>query len=64
VLLYKTQPNAEQGKLVTAFVEWAITDGQKYANELDYAVLAKTLVQKSQAALRTVTCGGKSCVQK
>jgi phosphate transport system substrate-binding protein len=45
VLLYKNQ-DAAQGKLVTAFIEWAITDGQKYANELDYAALAKNLVQK------------------
>lgn len=64
VLLYKNQQDVAQGKLVTAFVEWAITDGQKYANDLDYAVLAKKLVQKSQAALHTVTCGGKSCLQK
>jgi phosphate transport system substrate-binding protein len=64
VLLYKAQPDAAQGKLVTAFIEWAITDGQKYANELDYAVLAKNLVQKSQATLRTVMCGGKSCLAK
>jgi phosphate transport system substrate-binding protein len=64
VLLYKTQQDAEQGKLVTAFVNWAITDGQKYSPELDYATLAKSLVQKSQAALRTVTCGGKPCIQK
>jgi phosphate transport system substrate-binding protein len=64
VLLYKTQPDAEQGKLVTAFVQWAIADGQKYATDLDYAVLAKNLVQKSEAALRTVTCAGKPCLQK
>ena len=64
VLLYKDQSDVAQGKLVTAFVEWAITDGQKYANDLDYAVLAKNLVQKSQAALRTVKCGGKSCLQE
>jgi phosphate transport system substrate-binding protein len=64
VLLYKTQPDPEQGKLVTAFVQWAIADGQKYATDLDYAVLAKNLVQKSEAALRTVTCAGKLCLQK
>jgi phosphate transport system substrate-binding protein len=63
VLLYRNQQDIEQGKLVAAFVEWAITDGQKYATELDYAVLAKNLVQKSQAALRTVTCGRKPCQQ-
>ncbi len=64
ILLYKNQQDVDQGKLVADFVEWAITDGQKYANELDYAVLAKNLVQKSQAALHTVTCGGKPCLQK
>jgi phosphate transport system substrate-binding protein len=64
VLLYKNQQDANQGKLVVDFVEWAITDGQKYANELDYAVLAKNLVQKSQAALHSITCGGKPCLQK
>ncbi len=64
LLLYKNQQDAERGKLVTAFVHWAITDGQKYSNELDYAVLPRNLVQKSEAALRTVTCGGKSCLQK
>jgi phosphate transport system substrate-binding protein len=64
VLLYKNQRDVWQGKLVTAFIEWAITDGQKYANDLDYAALPKNLVQKAQAALRTVLCGGKPCVQQ
>ena len=64
VLLYKNPQDVEQGKLVTRFVEWTITDGQKYATELDYAVLAKNLVQKSQAALRTVMCNGKPCLQQ
>ena len=64
VLLYKNQSDVEQGKLVTAFVLWAINDGQKYATDLDYAVLAKNLVQKSEAALRTVACGEKSCLKK
>jgi phosphate transport system substrate-binding protein len=62
VLLYKTQPDADQGRLVTAFVQWAITDGQRYANELDYAVLSRNLAQKAEAALRTVTCGGRPCL--
>jgi phosphate transport system substrate-binding protein len=64
VLLYKTQPDADQGRLVTAFVLWAITDGQRYANDLDYAVLSHNMAQKAEAALRTVTCGGKPCLHK
>ena len=64
VLLYKNQTDVGRGNLVTAFVRWAITDGQKYATDLDYAVLSKNLVQKSEAALQTVTCAGKPCLQK
>jgi phosphate transport system substrate-binding protein len=64
VLLYKTQPDAEQGRLVAAFFQWALTDGQRYANGLDYAVLAPNLVKKSEEVLRTVMCGGKPCLQK
>ena len=64
VLLYKTQTDANQGKQVVSFVQWAIHDGQKYANDLDYAALAPTLVQKAEAALRSVNCNGQSCLQK
>lgn len=64
ILLYKTQMNPEEGKLVAAFVEWALHDGQKFANELDYANLSSNLVQKADAALKSVTCGGKSCLAK
>lgn len=64
VLLYRTQPDADQGRLVAAFVQWAITDGQRYANDLDYAVLSRNLAQKAEATLRTVTCGGKACLHK
>lgn len=64
VLLYKTQSDEEKGRLVATFVHWAITDGQKYANELDYATLPPNLAQKAEAALQTVTCGGKPCLQK
>ncbi len=64
VLLYKNQMDVGRGNLVTAFVRWAITDGQKYATDLDYAVLSENLVQKSEAALRTVMCAGRPCLQK
>ena len=64
VLLYRRQADPAEGRLTAAFIEWAITDGQKFSPELDYAVLPKALMQKSQAALRTVMCDGKPCVQK
>ncbi len=64
VLLYRNQENATVGKLVTAFISWAIHDGQRYANELDYAALAPNLVQKADAELRTVKCGGQPCLTR
>ncbi len=64
VLLYRNQSDVGLGNMVTAFVQWAITDGQKYANDLDYAVLSRNLTQRAEAALRTVTCGGKPCLKK
>jgi phosphate transport system substrate-binding protein len=64
LLLYKNQTDASQGKLVITFVQWAIHDGQKYAVDLDYAPLASNLVQKSDAALRSITCGGQPCLKK
>lgn len=64
VLLYTNQMDAQQGKLLATFIEWAIHDGQKYATELDYAPLASNLVQKADTALKTVKCGGKPCLQK
>ncbi len=64
VLLYKDQKDAAQGMMVAQFVQWAITDGQKYGNDLDYAALAKPLTQKAEASLKSMTCGGKSCLAK
>jgi phosphate transport system substrate-binding protein len=64
VLLYKTQPDPAQGKLSTAFVDWAIHDGQKYANDLDYAALSTGLVRRGDTLLRSVTCGGQPCLGK
>jgi phosphate transport system substrate-binding protein len=64
ILLYKSQMDAEQGRIVAAFAEWAIHDGQKYASDLDYAPLATNLVQKSDAVLRGIMCGSQSCLKK
>jgi phosphate transport system substrate-binding protein len=62
VLLWKTQPDVNRGALVTGFINWAIQDGQRYANELDYATLSPNLAQKAQAALKSVVCAGRPCL--
>lgn len=64
VLLYTTQADANQGRLLTAFVRWAIHDGQRYANELDYASMSPNLTQKADTALSSVLCDARPCVGK
>jgi phosphate transport system substrate-binding protein len=63
MILYKIQADPDRGRLTTAFAEWAIHEGQRYATELDYAPLAPNLVKKSEAALRSVVCGGSPCLK-
>ena len=46
ILAHKNQSNSEKGKALKAFLIWALTDGQKYADELYYAPLPKTLRDK------------------
>ena len=62
IILYKNQADAAEGKVVTRFIQWTIHNGQKYANDLDYAQLAPGLAAKAEAALKSVMCGGSSCL--
>ena len=48
------QPKAE-GQAVVEFLKWAVTDGQKYAKDLEYAPLPAELAGKIQARLGQVT---------
>lgn len=43
-----------------AFVQWALTEGDKYATELLYAPLGVSVEQKVLERLQSLTCeGGK-----
>ena len=60
ILLYKNQQNAETGKSVLSFFDWAYKNGDAAANALDYVPLpvgVKTLIRKQWAA--NITSGGK-----
>jgi len=59
LLIYGEQPDPVKGKALVEFLWWAIHDGQKYAPPLLYAPLPKSLVQRLEKTLRTVTSGGK-----
>ncbi|HTV42711.1 MAG TPA: phosphate ABC transporter substrate-binding protein PstS [Candidatus Sulfotelmatobacter sp.] len=54
VLIYQKQ-NGDRGKHLVAFLKWAITDGQKISQTLDYAPLPDALQQRELKLLDTVT---------
>ena len=54
LLLYKKYDNAAIGEAVKKFVNFGLTDGQKFAEELGYIPLPKEVVGKCLEALKTV----------
>ncbi|HTR43906.1 MAG TPA: phosphate ABC transporter substrate-binding protein PstS [Pseudomonadales bacterium] len=54
VLIYQQQKTGK-GKELTAFLKWAITDGQKLSPSLDYAPLPDEVQQRELKLLDTVT---------
>jgi phosphate transport system substrate-binding protein len=54
LLLYKNYDNTSIGEAVKKFVNFGITDGQKFAEDLGYIPLPKEVVDKNLEALKTV----------
>jgi len=54
VLVYAKQKNAVNGKKLVAFLKWAITEGQKYSAQLDYAPLPEKLQQRELKLLDSI----------
>jgi phosphate transport system substrate-binding protein len=54
MLLYKRYNSAPVGEAVKKFVNFGLTDGQKFAEELGYIPLPKEIVEKGLEALKTV----------
>lgn len=53
-ILYKKQPK-DKGPAIVEFLKWAVTDGQQYAKDLEYAPLPADLSAKAVARLDQVT---------
>jgi phosphate transport system substrate-binding protein len=51
ILLYESPKDKAKGKAMVDFMKWALTDGQKYANDLGYAPLPEAVVKLEMAAL-------------
>jgi phosphate transport system substrate-binding protein len=48
----------EKATALVDFINWAITDGQEFATELEYAPLPEEVVQLNQETLRQITYNG------
>ena len=59
ILVYKEQPDRLKGKAVIDFVWWGIHDGEKFANDLQYAPLPDAIVKRAEAKINSITAGGK-----
>jgi len=59
LLVYQDQKNSAKGKALATFIDWAIHDGQQYADSLDYAKLPSGVVKVNEAALKNLTSDGK-----
>ena len=55
VLVYETQPNANDAAMLKAYIGYLVGDGQQLLGELGYAPLPSSLQQKAQAQLSQIT---------
>ncbi len=63
LLVYKEQTNYREAEALLQFIKWAVTDGQKYSAQLDYAPLPKRIRNLNIAKLKSVECDGKTVLK-
>jgi phosphate transport system substrate-binding protein len=54
LLLYQDPKEKPQGKIMVEFMKWALSDGQKFANDLGYAPIPRNVVDMEMKALATI----------
>ena len=54
ILLYETPKDAARGKAMVDFMQWALSDGQKFATELGYAPLPQNVVSLEMTAIQKI----------
>ena len=59
VLVPRDQADAAKASAIVNFLWWAVHDGQRFAEPLDYAPLPKPVVAKVEAKLKSLTARGK-----
>jgi len=59
LLVYQDSKDAAKAKTLADFLDWAIHDGQGFAEDLDYAKLPDAVVKVDEAAIKSLTAAGK-----
>ncbi len=59
IMIYTDQKDPKKGQALVNYLNWAIHDGEKMAEELLYAPLPDALVKVNEKTLETITTGGK-----
>jgi phosphate transport system substrate-binding protein len=59
LLVYENMPDAERGVALARFLWWAIHDGQRFTQHLDYAPLPSRVVTQVETALKRLKAAGK-----
>lgn len=59
LLVYQDAKDPAKARALAGFIDWAIHDGQSYADDLDYAQLPPAVVKVNEATLRLLSAGGK-----
>jgi phosphate transport system substrate-binding protein len=59
LLVYKQQKDGAKGKALVDFIWWGIHDGERFANDLQYAPLPDEVVKRAEAKLNSITSGGQ-----
>jgi len=59
--VYVDQTDAAKGKSLAYFIWWITHEGQQYSVKLLYAPLPASLVQKDEAQIKKLMCGGSPC---
>jgi phosphate transport system substrate-binding protein len=54
LLVYEQQKNADKGKKLVEFLNWALTKGETMASSLDYAPLPAAVQQRVQERIKTI----------
>jgi phosphate transport system substrate-binding protein len=59
LIVFQDSKDAARGLTLARFLDWAIHDGQQYADALDYARLPEAIVKVNEGTLKLLTAGGK-----